>query len=174
MRWQWPDGGWNCDRNPSAHVSSFHESILPMVALSDYARWRSSSEAADTARRAAEMFLSRRLFRRRSDGRPMWPDLLRLHFPRYWHYDLLGGLWAMARTGSIDDPRCREGLDWLESRELPGGGWPADAKYYVRPPGSRGSAIDSVDWGGTSSGRANEWVTAAALTVLAAAGRDRT
>src|SRR5687768_7381932 len=22
---QWPDGGWNCDRSPSAHVSSFYE-----------------------------------------------------------------------------------------------------------------------------------------------------
>lgn len=26
LMWQWPDGGWNCDRNPDAHISSFHES----------------------------------------------------------------------------------------------------------------------------------------------------
>jgi hypothetical protein len=31
MHWQWPDGGWNCDRKPSAHVSSFNESLLPML-----------------------------------------------------------------------------------------------------------------------------------------------
>jgi len=23
LHWQWPDGGWNCDRNPSADTSSF-------------------------------------------------------------------------------------------------------------------------------------------------------
>jgi hypothetical protein len=32
---------------------------------------------------------------------------------------------------------------------------------------------DSVDWGGTSTRRANPWVTADALTVLRAAGRLR-
>jgi hypothetical protein len=25
--WQWPDGGWNCDKRPSANHSSFYESL---------------------------------------------------------------------------------------------------------------------------------------------------
>src|SRR6266705_763670 len=29
LDWQWPDGGWNCDKNRQAHVSSFTETILP-------------------------------------------------------------------------------------------------------------------------------------------------
>jgi hypothetical protein len=30
LHWQWPDGGWNCDRNPDADTSSFMETLLPM------------------------------------------------------------------------------------------------------------------------------------------------
>jgi hypothetical protein len=37
MHWQWADGGWNCDRRPSAHISSFNESLLPMMGLAAHA-----------------------------------------------------------------------------------------------------------------------------------------
>jgi hypothetical protein len=30
---QWPDGGWNCDRNASGRCSSFPESLIPLRAL---------------------------------------------------------------------------------------------------------------------------------------------
>ena len=30
LLWQWPDGGWNCDKNPAADTSSFCETLLPM------------------------------------------------------------------------------------------------------------------------------------------------
>src|ERR671937_389507 len=33
LRWQWPDGGWNCDRKPDADTSSFHETWLPTIGL---------------------------------------------------------------------------------------------------------------------------------------------
>jgi hypothetical protein len=33
MRWQWPDGRWNCDKSPKASSSSGHETHLPMRAL---------------------------------------------------------------------------------------------------------------------------------------------
>ena len=35
---QWPDGGWNCDRDPSARRSSFHESLAPIWASNTIAR----------------------------------------------------------------------------------------------------------------------------------------
>ncbi len=31
IEWQWPDGGWNCDKRPSANHSSFYESLAPHV-----------------------------------------------------------------------------------------------------------------------------------------------
>src|SRR5262249_25193746 len=34
--WQWPDGGWNCDRRASGRRSSFNESLPPMWGLHEY------------------------------------------------------------------------------------------------------------------------------------------
>jgi hypothetical protein len=169
-RWQWPDGGWNCAKGVDAHVSSFMETLLPLRALAAYADAASDRGAAAAARRAGEVFLSRRLFRRRSNGAVMRPEFLQLHFPAYWHYDVLAGLKGMAEAGLVEDPRCAEALNWLEERELPTGGWPADGAYYRRSATFAGSA-EYVDWGPVAPRRRNDWVTTDALFVLRAAGR---
>ena len=171
LHWQWPDGGWNCDRRARADTSSFMETLTPMVGLAAYAERRRSLRAARAAARAAEVFLARRLFRRLHDGTVIRPEFVRLHYPLYYHYDFHGGLNAMVRLGSVRDLRCAEALDRLEAKQLTEGGWPAERKYY----GSVGRAwkgnAEYVDWGGTGAHRRNEWVTADALSVLAAAGR---
>lgn len=168
--WQWPDGGWNCDRDPGADTSSFMETLTPMRGLAAFAKETGDIRAKQAARRAAEVFLERRLFRRRSDGRIIRPEFSLLHYPLYYHYDLLGGLKGLAELGLLSDPRCREALDLLESKELPTGGWPAEARYYrvseVFRPGS-----EFVDWGPVSGSKMNEWVTTDALYVLREAGR---
>jgi hypothetical protein len=169
-RWQWPDGGWNCDRRPGADTSSFMETLVPMRGLTAYAEAAGSSTARRSARRAADVFLDRRLFRRRRDGRVIRPDFLRLHYPLYWHYDVLGGLKALAELGRIADPRCAEALDWVEQRELPRGGWPADRAFY-RTRTDFHSGGEFVDWGPCHPARANPWVTTDALFVLREAGR---
>jgi hypothetical protein len=174
--WQWPDGGWNCDKNPSAHTSSFHETLLPLRALALYGRERSDEGALDAARRAAEVFLSRRLFRRRTDGSVIAQGFVKLHYPSYWHYDVLAGLKVTAEAGFLADPRCAEALDLLESKRLADGGFATEGRYYRTnerrmKSGRRLSGYSLVDWGGASSRRTNEWVTAQALAVLRAAGR---
>jgi hypothetical protein len=172
LHWQWPDGGWNCDRNPAADTSSFMETLLPMIGLAAYARSdRDGAAAAKAAKEAAEVFLRRKLFKRRSDGRVIHPDFVALHYPLYWHYDFLAGLKALARVGRIRDPRCAEALDLLEEKRLPDGGWPAEKRYYKVSRTAMNANADYVDWGGTSTKRMNEWVTVDALTVLRAAGR---
>jgi hypothetical protein len=174
LHWQWPDGGWNCDRDPRAHTSSFHETWLPLRGLAAYAREHERPGLKKAVGRAAEVFLTRRLFKRRSDGRTMTPDFVALHYPHYWHYDALAGLTAMAEVGRIRDPRCTDALDLLEAKRLPDGGWPADKRYYaVNRANAMRSNADSVSWGGASRSRLNEWVTVEALTVLQAAGRLR-
>ena len=100
----------------------------------------------------------------------MRPDFVRLHYPLYWHYDALGGLKGIVEAGCIEDPRCSEALDWLESKELKDGGWPAEARYYRVSPKFESSS-EFVSWGPTSRRASNEWVTTDALQVLAAAGR---
>ena len=170
LHWQWPDGGWNCDRNPDASHSSFMESILPLRALALVARETGDRKAGGAAKRAAEVFLKRRLFKRQRDGAVMRQEFVELHYPLYWHYDVLHGLKVMVEAGLIGDPRCQEALDLLESKRLPDGGWPAEKRYY-RSSDRPGSSLELVEWGGASKRRANPWVTVEALRVLRAAGR---
>ena len=171
LHWQWPDGGWNCDRHPEADTSSFNETMLPMLGLAAYARDHLSVAAREAAERASEVFLRRKLFRRVSDGRIIHPDFAALHYPLYWHYDYLGGLKAMDQIGRLRDPRCSDALDRLEETRLPDGTWPAEKRYYTVRPDAFEANADYVDWGGTGRKRMNEWVTVDAMTVLRSAGR---
>ena len=115
-------------------------------------------------------FLRRHLFRRVSDGRVIHPEFVALHYPLYWHYDILGALKAMAYVERIRDPRCAEALDLLEAKRRPDG-WPAEKRYYRVSRTAMKANCDWVDWGGTSARRGNAWVTVDALAVLRAAGR---
>ena len=170
LHWQWPDGGWNCDKDPVADTSSFMETLLPMRALNAYARATGDAAAATASARAADVFLERHLFRRRSDGRVIRTEFTKLHYPLYWHYDILGGLKGLAELQRLDDARCVEALDLLESKRLADGGWPAEARYY-RQSSKIALGNDDVDWGGTSIRRMNPWVTVDALSVLVVGGR---
>jgi hypothetical protein len=170
IKWQWPDGGWNCDKRPEVNISSFMESLIPLRALALYAKISGNSHARSACERAAEIFLKRKLFFRQSDEKIMDSHFVQLHYPCYWHYDILFALKVMAEAGFIDDPRCKPALDLLESRRLPDGGFPVDATYYhlTRPEVSNYSP---VSWGGISRKKANPFVTVDALAVVRAAGR---
>ena len=169
LHWQWPDGGWNCDKDPKADTSSFMETITPMRGLAAHARATGDARAKRAARKAAGIFLERRLYKRRANGKTIAAGFVKLHYPLYWHYDILGGLKAMAELGLIRDKRCADALDLLEEKELEGGGWGAEERYF-RPGARHALGYDNVDWGGTGR-KPNPWITADALTVLAAAGR---
>jgi hypothetical protein len=165
IRWAWPDGGWNCDKNPAADTSSFMESLIPLRALALHARVTGSEASRAAAERAAEVFLTRRLFRRIRDGAVINKDFVLLHYPCYWHYDVLFGLVVMAGAGLLRDPRCAPALERLESMRLPDGGFPAGAKYWTVTD-RRTSGRSRVAWGPVSATRMNPWVTADALAVL--------
>ncbi|MFQ6089537.1 MAG: hypothetical protein ACE5K0_11655 [Candidatus Methanofastidiosia archaeon] len=172
IKWQWPDGGWNCDKNPKAINSSFMESLIPLRALALHARLTENTESRTAAERAAEIFLKRRLYKRQRDGSVISDDFVKLHYPCYWHYDVLFGLKVMAEAGFIKDERCRDALELLESKQLPDGGFPVEKKYYQvtkKVKGKTGRSL--VDWGGTSKKKMNEFTTADALYVLKMAGR---
>ena len=171
IRWQWPDGGWNCDRKTAARTSSFHESLLPLRGLAWHAELTGAAESRRAAARAAEFFLGRRLFRRLRDGAVIHDSFLKLRYPHYWHYDILMALKVMVESGRIGDPRCQEALDLLESKRLPDGGWRAEGKHYrsVQTPANGGSM---ADWGPVTRKQImNPFVTLDALQVLRAAGR---
>jgi len=128
LKWQWPDGGWNCDKKPTASHSSFHESLIPLRAMNAYALYSADDLAKAAVERASEIFLKRRLFRRHTNGNIIESNFTQLRYPPYWHYDILTALTAMQEIGKLSDSRCSEALDLLLSKRLPDGGWPAEIK----------------------------------------------
>jgi hypothetical protein len=169
VRWQWPDGGWNCDKRESARTSSVMETLVPLRALSIYAAQSGDRPARLATERAAEFLLERQLLWRKRDGREMQSAFLQIEIP-HRVYDILFALLVMAETGYLRDPRCQAALNLLESKQLPDGGFPAERKTYVVSPSliTRGSY---ADWGPHSKRASNPWATAHALAVLRAAGR---
>jgi hypothetical protein len=161
---QWPDGGWNCDSNAKGTVSSFYETVTPMWGLSEYARATGDTDARLAAERAAELFLERRLFRSLRSGKVINPRWLDLHYPLYWHYDILHGLLLLSRVVGLSDPRVSEALDIVESKRRPDGTWRAGGSYW-KLPGSSVAGADIVDWGRQGPNQMS------ALRVLRAAGR---
>jgi hypothetical protein len=170
LRWQWADGGWNCDKRPEAQNSSFHETLLPTRGLTYYARASGDPAVKISVEKAAEVFLKRQMFKQQRDGAVIDQNFLLLHYPAYWHYDILSGLKVMAEAGMLDDPRCGAALDQLERKRLNDGGFPAESRYY-RVDEKPTSGHSRVDWGGTSKKRMNPFVTIDALRILKAAGR---
>ncbi|HEX2787087.1 MAG TPA: hypothetical protein VHP32_04215 [Ignavibacteria bacterium] len=174
LHWQWPDGGWNCDKNFSADTSSFMETILPLRGLALYAKLNNDKKVRKAADKAAEVFLSRHLYKRITNGKIIHPEFTHLHYHLYWHYDILHGLKVLAESGYIKDKRCNDALDLLESKELKSTGesqgWPAEKKYF-KTSNTLGHNTDYVNWGSPSKKIMNEWVTADALFVLKEAGR---
>lgn len=173
--WQWPDGGWNCDKRLEAASSSFQESLIPGRALALYGQRRSYQPALVAADRVADLVLPRRLLWRLSDGQliaPDWggrPD--RIRYPIQF-FDVLFALQVMVELGRIGDPRCADALAMLESKWLPDGGFPLENSTVVRADHvvSRGSY---ADWGPTGTRRSNPLVSLAALQVLQAADAAR-
>ena len=161
LRSQWPDGGWNCDRNPTAQHSSFHESLAPIWGLVEYNRATHDTDALTAAQRAGELLLRHRLFRSSATGRVIDPEWLHIHWPHYWHYDYFQGLRVVALLGRLADPRCAEALAFLHDRQRADGTWRAGGRRYWRRSASAPSNVDVVDWGD-----AHQVVTAAALAVL--------
>jgi hypothetical protein len=166
MHWQWPDGGWNCDKNPDAHKSTFIHTLYSMRALALYAKHTGNNKALKSAQKASEIFLKRKLFKRVSNHEVIHPEFIKLHYPLYWHYDILGALKIFAEIGMTEDERLYEALELLEKKELPTGGWPAEGRYYKKISSDFSLNADYVDWGGTSTKQMNEWITADTLFVL--------
>lgn len=162
VEWQWPDGGWNCDVRASGRRSSFHESLAPAWGLFEY--WRATGEAGarEAALRAAELLLEHRLFRSLRTGDLIHRTWVALHYPPYWHYDILHALLVLSRMDLAGDERCADALDVLERRRLPDGRW-RPGGYWWKPPGSEGGNVEVVDWGRSGP---NEMITLNALRVL--------
>ena len=167
VRWQWPDGGWNCDSSETARHSSFYESLATLWGLNEYLRATKDDTVRTAVDRAAELFLRHRLFRSCHGGTVIDPRWEKLHYPLYWHYDILQALRVLDRVGKLKDPRTREALDIIASKRSSSGTWCAEGRYWRK---GRASAPNTevVDWGNEGP---SEMITLNALRVLVRSGR---
>jgi hypothetical protein len=165
VEWQWPDGGWNCDRRATGRRSSFHESLPPMWGLHEYYVATGDTAARDAARCTAELFLEHGLFRSLQSGEVIHEGWLVPHYPPYWHYEVPQALLILSRMRLAGDPRAREAVDVLRSLRRDDGTWRAGRSWW-RAPGRAGTNVEAVDWGRTVP---HQLVTLNALRILDAA-----
>ena len=186
IEWQWPDGGWNCDRREEASHSSFNESLSTLWGLVEYYRATGEKSVAESVDRASEFFLKHRIFRSCRTGEVRQPETFHskvyrsihsftdLHYPLYWHYDILQALTILHRAGKLGDPRTQEAIDLVESKSGDDGRWRPEGYYWSIRRKTRTkidvSNVEIVDWGRRGP---NEFITLNAVRVLKAAGRLR-
>ena len=176
VEWQWPDGGWNCDRRPEADHSSVNESLSTLWGLVEYQRATGNRGFLEPIERASEFFLQHHLFRSDHTGEIINPSMVKLHYPLYWHCDILRELTILSRAGKLDDSRTKEALDIVEKRRAPDGLWHAGDYYWSmrRTPLTTSkvnvSNVEVVDWGRKGP---NKMITLNALRALKAAGRTK-
>jgi hypothetical protein len=165
IKWQWPAGGWNCDLAPRVTHPSVHESLPPMWGLGEYASATGNTRAREAGDRAAEFFLDHRVYKSHRTGAPGNFRWLRIHYPTYWHYDVLLGLHALALVGRLPDRRADDALVLLREKQNRDGRWRPEGSAYWRRSGD--AYRDPVDWSGDL---ATQMLTLRALRVLRAAG----
>lgn len=165
--WQWPDGGWNCDRRAATTHFSVNETLPALRGVATFARTTGDRPAGRAAERAADFLLRHRVGWSERTGRPIDSAVLKLHYPPYWHYDILAALRVLAENGQVTDPRAWDALAALESKRRPDGTWAAEGAHH-RPPRASDFLVDVVDWRAEGP---RDAVTLSAAIVINAAGR---
>ncbi|HXI82343.1 MAG TPA: hypothetical protein VNM34_16165 [Verrucomicrobiae bacterium] len=151
------DGGWNCEVENGATVSSFGTTINVLEGLLEYERAVGGSTTVEAARRRGEAYmLERRMFRRRSTGEVIDPSWLQFSHPTWWHYDVLRGLDYLRDAGFTPDDRIAEALEVVRANRDSTGRWPLGKVHE--------GAIDiDMDDG---EGQPSRWNTLRAIRVL--------
>ena len=115
---QLADGGWNCEVENGATVSSFATTINVLEGLlAHQAAIGGSATVASARRRGEEYMLERRLFRRKSTGEIIDPTWLQFSFPHWWFYDVLRALEYMRAAGVHEDDRLAEAVAVVEANQ---------------------------------------------------------
>jgi hypothetical protein len=121
---QLPDGGWNCEVENGATVSSFGTTINVLEGLLEHERAIGSGELRAARARGEEYMLERRLFRRKSTGEVIDPSWLQASFPTWYFYDVLRGLDYLRAAEVKPDERIAEAIRVIEGNRDPDGRWP--------------------------------------------------
>ncbi len=153
---QLDDGGWNCEAERGATVSSFNSTICVLEGLLEFEHAGHGSDETQAARRGGEQYLlDRSLFRSKRTGEVPDDAWLSFSFPTRWHYDVLRGL-EYFRNADRRDPGLEEAVELLRSKRQDDGTWLLENTH----PGTPHLAYEDGD------GRPSRWNTLRALRVL--------
>ena len=169
LRYQWPGGGWNCNKKPATKGPTIVHTAFGLRGLATYRSRRASDELTEAIDAAAEVILQRQVFLKRSTGAPLRPVFTKLSYPYPRLYDFMVGLHILTRAGYVSDERCSKALDLLESKFVPGEGWAMERKLFNHSPGKEG--FTNAPWEKPTLGGAHLLFTVDALEILRAAGR---
>ncbi|SRR6266571_1323260 len=73
--------------------------------LNEYFRATSDTGVGKAVDNAAEFLLGHHLFKSTKTGGIINPEWVKLHYPLYWHYDILQALRVLGLAGMLGDPR---------------------------------------------------------------------
>jgi hypothetical protein len=154
---QLPDGGWNCEVENGATVSSFGTTINVLEGLLEHERAIGGSDDVAKARHRGEAYmLERRLFRRKSTGEVIDPSWLEFSFPTWWHYDVLRGLDYLRDADVEPDERVAEAIGVVDGHRDRDGRWPLQNVH-------EGESHFEMEDG---EGKPSRWNTLRAMRVL--------
>lgn len=162
---QLPDGGWNCEVENGATVSSFGTTINVLEGLLGYERAVGGADRVGEARRRGdEYMLERQLFRRKSTGEVIDPAWRRFSFPHWYHYDILRALDYLRDAGHDPaDERLAGALAVVKGHRDTDGRWPLQNVY-------EGAAHIQME---VDDGTPSRWNTLRAIRVLGWGGTRR-
>ena len=157
------DGGWLCPYW-KAHIrdihSCFYGTICPLEAFAEIPEEKCSLQVKKAIARGAEFLLMHRLYKAdHHDFQVINPKWLKLAFPWFVGYDILRGLWVLAKLGTKDE-RVEDALTVLEKKQTPGGKWVLESTPYGRMQANL-----------EKKGEPSKWITLHALWVLKAMDR---
>ena len=157
LREQLPDGGWNCEVENGATVSSFGTTINVLEGLLEHEQAAGGAADVRAARlRGQEYLLERRMFRRKSTGEVIRPSWLEFSFPPYYFYDVLRGLEYLRRAEAESDDRIAEAIEVVEQKRGADGRWPLENVH-------QGKVHFEMEDG---EGKPSRWNTLRAMRVL--------
>lgn len=153
---QLADGGWNCETENGATVSSFDSTICVLEGLLEYELSGGHVAVAESRRRAEEYLLQRQLFRRKSTGEVPVERWLQFSWPPRWHYDVLRAVDHFSLTGEGPDRRIAEAVQLVRDKRRPDGTWILENTH----PGETQFEFEDGD------GQPSRWNTLRALRIL--------
>lgn len=128
-----PDGGFNCEgKTKGAHHSSMHTTISALEGLCEFIKtgYQYRLDEIYQARANAEEFLlNHQLYKSDQSGKVIDQRWTMLSFPSRWFYDILRALVYFTDAGAPYDPRMKEALDLLITKQRKDGTWPVQAKH---------------------------------------------